>query len=171
MEKEHQILAYIQQQENASQREIARGTGMGLGTVNLLLKRLIDKGLVKIERLNARSLRYLLTPRGFKAKTEKTLQYIQRSYHQITRVTRVVEQILQSADLQPAPVVYLYGSQNELYEIIMSVLRRQEGLTVKYLGDGAFPAGTPGGTVLVWGLEEETNVPAGYRVANVLTAL
>ena len=70
-----------------------------------------------------------------------------------------------------SPVVYLYGTQNELYEIIMSVLKRQEGLTVKYLGDGDFPTGAPGGTVLVWGLEEETNVPAGYRVANVLTAL
>ena len=171
MEKEHQILAYIQQQENASQREIARGTGMGLGTVNLLLKRLIEKGLVKIERLNSRSLRYLLTPRGFKAKTEKTLQYIQRSYHQITRVTRVVETILQSTDLQPASVIYLYGTQDEMYEIIMSVLRKQPGLTVKYLGDGVFPAEAPGGTVLVWGLEEEERVPQGYTVVNVVRAL
>ncbi|HHT45933.1 MAG TPA: winged helix-turn-helix transcriptional regulator, partial [Firmicutes bacterium] len=69
MEKEHLILSYIQQQEDVTQRDIARNTGMGLGTVNILLKKMIKKGLVKIERLNARSLRYMLTPKGLKEKT------------------------------------------------------------------------------------------------------
>jgi DNA-binding MarR family transcriptional regulator len=177
MEKEHLILSYIQQQEDVTQRDIARNTGMGLGTVNILLKKMIKKGLVKIERLNARSLRYMLTPKGLKEKTERTYKYIKRSYDHITAVTRTVEDILQSAYLQKADIVYLYGPRNEIYEIIKLALQQQKGIKYTYIANGEpLPDnnGNPdfdGNVVLVWRLEDEEKLSGVYHTVNILKEL
>ena len=171
MEKEYQILSYIQQQENATQRDIARETGMGLGTVNLLLKKMIKTGLVKIERLSARSLRYILTPQGFKEKADRTLSYIKRSYDHILNVTRAVEDILRSDDLQKAGIVFLYGPRNEIYEIIILALQKQAGMNHKLIGAGELASITDNDVVLVWNLEEEERLAGRFRIVNVLHKL
>ena len=171
MEKEHQILSYIEQQENATQRDIARETGMALGSVNLLLKKMIKTGLVKTQRLNARSIRYMLTPRGLKEKTEKTYKYIKRSYDHITSVSHTVGDILQSADVQKAAVLYLYGPRNEIYEIVKMALHQQKGLEYRYVGDGDPPGDDADGVVLVWRLEEEERLDGKQKVINVLKEL
>ena len=98
MEKEHQILSYLQSAEAINQRQIANGTGLSLGSVNILLKKLVKKGLVKIERLNARSLRYILTPHGLAEKSKLTYRYIKHSYAQITNLTIAVEKVIQKIE-------------------------------------------------------------------------
>ena len=145
---------------------------MGLGTVNILLKKMIKKGLVKIERLNARSLRYMLTPKGLKEKTERTYKYIKRSYDHITAVTRTVEDILQSAYLQKADIVYLYGPRNEIYEIIKLALQQQKGIKYTYVMIAVRRIITAtrfgGNVVLVWRLEDEEKLSGAYRTVNIL---
>lgn len=170
MEKEHLILSYIEQEENTTQRDIARDTGMGLGTVNLLLKKMMNKGLVKIERLNAKSIRYMLTPKGLKEKTEKTYKYIKRSYDHIMTVSNAVGERLQSADIQKADVVYLYGPQNEVYEIVKMALQQQKGLNYEYVGEEEPPGGGED-VVLVWRLEDEEQLSPRHNVINLLKKL
>ena len=60
------ILEEIEKNPNTNQRDLSEKTGLSLGMVNLLLKKFIKKGFVKLERLNSRSFRYILTPEGFK---------------------------------------------------------------------------------------------------------
>lgn len=170
MEKEYLILSYIQQQEDATQRDIARNTGIGLGTVNFFLKKMIEKGLIKIERLNAKSLRYMLTPQGIREKTEKTYKYIKRSYEHINKVTGTINELLNMEDIKGPGIVYLYGPRNELYEIIMLALHKQEGVDYKYVDDNELPSIT-GNVVLVWTLEDEEKLTPNHRVVNVLKRL
>lgn len=122
MEKELEILTHIQENEDITQREIAEKTGLSLGAVNLLIKKMIKTGLVKIERLNARTLKYILTPEGLKEKTAKTYHYIVRTYETITRIQAVVRIILEKQKKKGIKKIYLYGNQDEVYNILrMSV--------------------------------------------------
>ena len=65
-----------------SQRGIANEVGYSLGKVNYVLKKLVEKGLVKIERFsnskNKSQYRYLLTEKGIKEKIAITEKFIKR---------------------------------------------------------------------------------------------
>ncbi len=76
MEKEYEVLSHLGKEKEVTQRKIASGTGLSLGSVNILLKKMVKKGLVKIERLNTRTIRYILTPRGMKEKARITYQIL-----------------------------------------------------------------------------------------------
>jgi len=62
MEHEYRVLNHLQENEITTQRKISSNTGLSLGAVNLLLKKMVRKGLIKVEKLNARTVRYILTP-------------------------------------------------------------------------------------------------------------
>ena len=91
MENEYQVLSHLQDNESTTQRGIAKRTGLSLGAVNILLKKMAKKGLVKIEGLNARTMRYILTPRGMQEKTRQTYRFIKSSYRQILNIIRSVK--------------------------------------------------------------------------------
>ncbi|NLM49171.1 MAG: winged helix-turn-helix transcriptional regulator [Epulopiscium sp.] len=118
MEKELEILTHIQENEYITQREIAEKTGLSLGAVNLLLKKMIKTGLVKIERLNARTLKYILTPEGIKEKTAKTYRYIVKTYENIVRIQAAVKVIIEKQKDKGIKKIYLYGNQDEVYNIL-----------------------------------------------------
>jgi len=168
MEKEYQILSYLQGCEDTSQRQIAGGTGLSLGTVNLLLKRMIRKGLVKIERLNARSLRYILTPKGMAEKTRLTYSYIRHSYAYIVKVSRAVERVALAARERGGNTLYLYGPRNEVLEIAESALRDGKFDYTYAADNGALPPAGENHLVIVWDLEDEEELGGDYEVVNIL---
>ena len=85
METEYKVLSHLQENETTTQRNISARTGLSLGSVNLLLKKMVRKGLVKIERLNKRTVRYILTPQGIKEKSSLTYHYIKSTHHLIEK--------------------------------------------------------------------------------------
>ena len=68
MEPEYEVLSHLQENETTTQRNISKRTGLSLGAVNLLMKKMVRKGLVKVEKLSARTMRYILTTRGMQEK-------------------------------------------------------------------------------------------------------
>jgi len=124
MENEYLILNSIEKNENATQRDIARSTGMSLGSVNVLIKRLMKKGLLKIERLNPRTIRYILTPQGLKEKAERTYRYILSSYNQINRINTSIDNLLQRRAHEEIKQVILFGIKDEIYELLIDRLNR-----------------------------------------------
>ena len=65
-----------------SQREIARRSGLSVGMINAVLKKLVHIGYVKTSNLNRRSIQYLLTPQGFAEKARKSYRYILKTVEQ-----------------------------------------------------------------------------------------
>jgi len=114
--EEIDILKIVAQNPVTSQRKIAEQTGISLGQVNFLLKKFAKKGLIKIEAQTPQSLRYNLTPKGFAEKTEKSLEYMKRSYSVVARLTaKIREQAEEYA--QKGYVIYLWGSEDEMMEL------------------------------------------------------
>lgn len=126
MDKEYNILVCLEGEEKTSQRAIARRTGMSLGAVNLLLGKMVQKGLVKIDRLNARSLRYFLTPRGIQEKARLTYKFVKNSYQFITGVTRALEEAMKEYSRLGFKEVFLLGEKDEVYKIVVNLLSRMD---------------------------------------------
>ncbi len=74
------LLEQIEQNPNATQASLAAQLGVAVGTVNWHLKRLINKGYVKVRRAERRKLRYIITPEGITLRANLTIDYIHTSF-------------------------------------------------------------------------------------------
>tara|TARA_Y100001936_G_C15776854_1_gene509235 strand:+ start:170 stop:481 length:312 start_codon:yes stop_codon:yes gene_type:complete len=74
------LMHHIQNDSNASQREIAQKTGFSIGKVNYCLKALLDVGFIKMKNFSKSSNKinyvYILTPKGIKEKSVITKKFI-----------------------------------------------------------------------------------------------
>jgi DNA-binding MarR family transcriptional regulator len=75
------ILEQVQSDYPPSQRDLARDLNVSVGLVNSFIKRMAQKGYVKVSTIPKNRIRYILTPKGIAAKTKLTYDYIQYSYH------------------------------------------------------------------------------------------
>lgn len=120
MERELEILEQIQSNEKITQRDLAYSTGLSLGSINMLLKDMIEKGFIRIEKLNSKSIKYILTPEGMAEKLIKTYQYMTKNYKNIVHMQQTILSILDNKNT--VKFIYLYGEQNDIYNIIKNVL-------------------------------------------------
>ncbi len=123
MEHEYQVLNHLQENEITTQRKISSNTGLSLGAVNLLLKKMTRKGLIKVENLNSRTMRYILTPHGMQEKARLTYHYMQQSYRQILKINQALDDLIseQLPALYGHPVI-LFGPADEISEILTQYL-------------------------------------------------
>jgi len=74
------LMHIIENDGSASQRQIAKNSGLSIGKVNYCLKALVDIGFIKIRNFNNSNNKlnyaYILTPKGIKEKTAITKQFI-----------------------------------------------------------------------------------------------
>jgi Uncharacterized protein conserved in archaea len=75
------ILEQIEEDPDTTQAALASGLEVAVGTVNWHLKRLIEKGYIKVSRVERRKLKYIITPEGIALRTRLTLDYIQNSFN------------------------------------------------------------------------------------------
>ncbi len=73
------LLEEISHNPDTTQAHLAVKLGVAVGTVNWHLKRLIDKGYVKVKRAERRKLRYIVTPSGVALRAKLTKAYIEQS--------------------------------------------------------------------------------------------
>jgi DNA-binding MarR family transcriptional regulator len=128
-EKITDVLTILDREDSPSQREIAKQTGFSVGLVNTLIKKCAKKGLVKIERLNSRNIKYILTPEGIKEKTQKTIDYIKRSYQAIQQLQNRVAELALKHDAEGKQIYVYKEKEDEIFDIITETLN---DLDIKY---------------------------------------
>lgn len=120
--KEQQLISVIES-GTQNQRKIAESTGFSLGMTNILLKRLVQKGYIKVVAMNGRTLRYILTPRGFKEKLDRSFDFFVNS---IKYLNEIRDRILMLLEKHPdVEMIYVLG-KNELSEIVIDALRHAQ---------------------------------------------
>ena len=94
--RELALLEHIESDPDVTQASLATQLGVAVGTVNWHLKRLIEKGYVKIKRAERKKLRYIITPEGIALRTLLTVDYVEQQFllYRNTR-QRVREQLEQ----------------------------------------------------------------------------
>lgn len=175
MEHEYQVLNHLQENEITTQRKISSRTGLSLGAVNLLLKKMVRKGLIKVEKLNTRSVRYILTPKGMQEKARLTYSYIRQSYQQLLKINKALDELLanQQPDFDGRPVV-LFGPNDEIREILTQHLaekaqkynacaKKAELIHIMDQSDNQL--------ILTWREEEEEQLGQLSKVINIMKVI
>ena len=171
MAHEYEVLTHLSENEITTQRQISRGTGLSLGTVNLLLKKMVRKGLVKIERLNARTMRYILTPQGMEEKARLAYRYIRKSYRQIMRINQALDRLLAERTEEGDGKVILCGPADEIREILTLHLK-SKNVPFEHCPESALlqqKTAEPAGTILIWREEEEEMLSGCQNTVNILS--
>jgi len=78
--RELELLEHIESNPDVTQASLATQLGVAVGTVNWHLKRLIDKGYVKIKRAERKKLRYIITPEGIAMRALLTMDYVEQQF-------------------------------------------------------------------------------------------
>ncbi len=144
------FLKELEKNSNITQRDLSEKTGLSLGMVNILLKKFIKKGFVKLERLNSKSFRYILTPEGFKEKSKKTIEYMKIYYRRTLLIKQNIERIIQRYGRNRTYV--LFGKDKEMKEIIEGILKE---LKVKYITENNVEKIENTNVVLYWNIEDK----------------
>ena len=74
------LLRKLEENPNYTQRELSKEMGVSLGKVNYCMKKLIEKGLIKLSNFSHSvdkvSYIYLLTPKGIENKSKLTIEFL-----------------------------------------------------------------------------------------------
>ncbi len=169
MEHEYQVLSHLQENEITTQRKISSRTGLSLGAVNLLLKKMVRKGLIKVEKLNARTVRYILTPQGMKEKTKLTYQFVRNSYQQILSINNAVDTLISNEEANGAhEQVILYGPVDEVEQILQNALQNLNITpTIKRPEEYNFKPDSQQ-LIFTWRTEDEETLTGNSRVFNIM---
>jgi DNA-binding MarR family transcriptional regulator len=143
----------LEKNSDITQRDLSERTGLSLGMVNILLKKFIKKGFVKLERLNSKSFRYILTPEGFKEKSKKTIEYMKIYYRRTLLIKQNIERIIQRYARNRTYV--LFGKDKEMKEIIEGILKE---LRVKYITENDVEKIKSTNVVLYWNVEDKAKL-------------
>ena len=81
------ILEHIENEPDTTQASLAEKVGVAVGTVNWHVKRLVNKGFIKVQRAERKKLKYIITPEGIALRTRLMMNYIQTSM-QLYRLVR-----------------------------------------------------------------------------------
>jgi len=103
------LLEKIEQNPDITQASLASHLGIAVGTVNWHLKRMIDKGYVKVRRLERKKLRYIITPEGIALRARLTVDYIQTSFRMYRLVRERMVEVLNEVEKAGYQQVILRG--------------------------------------------------------------
>lgn len=121
----YHILKKIEQDENISQRMLSSQMGVNVASINFALKRLITKGLIKMIGVNPRRIRYIITPKGIKEKSELAYKFFGRNFHFYKDVRMDIENKIREISDGRNKKVAIYGT-NELSEITCMAIQNME---------------------------------------------
>jgi hypothetical protein len=124
------LLEEIERQEGLTQRQLSSELHIALGLTNLLVKRVIGKGWVKVVNVKRNRLSYLITPAGIAEKTRITRDYFHNTIRLYTETRERVRGRLEelsatwpaaAGSAEPKRVVF-YGA-GEVAEIAFICLQ------------------------------------------------
>ena len=131
-EREFELVNIIGAKLADNQRDLSRRMNLSLGMINLLIKRLVEKGYIRIKQLNKRKMQYILTPKGFSEKMRKSLKYTLKTIHSIQLLNGQVETCIKHLYAGGERVFYVLGDSG-LTPLVEAVLKEKlvNGCVVK----------------------------------------
>ncbi|MBN1897590.1 MAG: winged helix-turn-helix transcriptional regulator [Spirochaetes bacterium] len=135
-DQEHKIINALINNTRSTQRDISRSSGLSLGLTNIIIKRLIKKGFLKIKKLNRKKILYHLTPQAMLQKSIRTYNYIERSIKDVMEIKKKIQvSVLKNLNSKHRSV-FIVGD-NEIAEIAKWALSelKLENIKIYYKKD------------------------------------
>ena len=93
-EREFELINIIGGDLGSNQRELSRLLDLSLGQTNMLIKRLVTKGYIRISQLNKKKVQYLLTPKGFAEKMQKSIKYTLKTINSLSLIKEKIKTVM-----------------------------------------------------------------------------
>jgi len=152
-------------QGSVSQRELARRTGLSVGLVNAVIKRLVLTGYVKTSHLNKRQFEYLLTPEGFARTALRSYHYVVDTVRRFKSIQTKLRQILARLGNDGIGEFHIYG-EGELADLA-AMFCEEEGKVVSR----GMPTRRWGRKSVILNASPEPLSADGWRVIDLSTEL
>ena len=107
--RELALLESIELDPDVTQANLASQLGVAVGTINWHIKRLIEKGYVKIKRAERKKLRYIITPEGIAMRAHLTVDFIEQQFNLYRNTRQRVKDHLQQLQQSGFNSVRLIG--------------------------------------------------------------
>lgn len=96
------VMRVLEDNPEASQRDIAKELGVSLGSVNFCVKALVDIGFVKLNNFVKSNKKmgyaYILTPEGISEKAAITARFLKRKMNEYEMLREEIEQLKREVD-------------------------------------------------------------------------
>ena len=97
-EREFELVNIIGGGLASNQRDLSQKMSLSLGMTNMLIRRLVSKGFIRINQLNKRKVKYILTTQGFAEKMRKSVKYTFKTLVSIGLIKDRIKKIILGAD-------------------------------------------------------------------------
>ena len=131
--RELAILEKLENNGHLTQRDLSKEVGIALGLVNHLLKKMVTKGWIKIKNIDAKKIRYLITPEGAREKSSLLYKRVESTIHFYLDAKRVIKEKVEHLKGDGVKSVSIYGI-NHISEVLFIVLK-ELGLELGYVVD------------------------------------
>jgi DNA-binding MarR family transcriptional regulator len=132
-----QILSRIEENPDTTQADLATQLGVAVGSINWYVKRLVNKGYIKVTQMQRRRLRYLLTPKGVTEKARLMSSFMQASLHWYRLTRETSKQFLDQVKQAGYDTVCIQGDGDLAEVVYLTCLEAQ--INVKKDIDWAYP--------------------------------
>ena len=133
--RELALLETIEHDPDVTQATLATQLGVAVGTINWHLKRMIEKGYVKIKRAERKKLRYIITPEGIALRARLTVDYIEQQFLLYRNTRQRVKEYLQEVRQAGFDRVQIHGGGDVADVCRLSCL--EQGIAI--VTDGEVP--------------------------------
>jgi DNA-binding MarR family transcriptional regulator len=111
-DKELQVLRNIYRRDKIRQRDLAVIVGMSLGMTNVILKRLVSKGLLSIRKINNRNIMYAVSPAGIEEIAKRGYKYFKRTLKNIIYYKNSIDDLVREVKDAGFSSLSLVGSSD-----------------------------------------------------------
>lgn len=116
-----QLLEEIAKDSDISQRKLSQQLGIALGVTNACLKKMVTKGLVKVNGINHKRIAYYLTPAGFTEKAQLTYHFLQHTVRFYSALKDNISVKLSALAQDGHQRIMCYGA-GEVMEVVCIIL-------------------------------------------------
>jgi DNA-binding MarR family transcriptional regulator len=168
-EREFELVNIVGAELAANQRELSRHMNLSLGMTNMLLRRMVTKGYIRIKQLDRRKVEYFLTPKGFAEKMRKSVKYTLKTISSIGLIKKQLLDILGGLYAKGHRKFYILGDSDFAQLVEASLIQSQwagvEVGRIKSLLED------PDGLVLICREDEDSRKLSGERCVDLIKEL
>ena len=112
--RELNLLQELEKNPVCSQRELSNKFGFALGVTNACLKKMVQRGWIRVKDIDHRRIGYYLTPKGLAEKSKLNHHLISWSLQHYSILRKAIGQRLQEMSGQGVKRVAFYGVSQEM---------------------------------------------------------
>jgi len=131
---EYALLSAIAQDSMVTQANLSSRLGMAVGSVNWYIKRLIQRGWVKVSHLDRTRLKYDLTSKGMKVFSQRALSYAKDSLKVYSSLRLKAKELVAELERQGVRAAFLEGDDETMDILRLTCI--EAGITIQDRSNG-----------------------------------